>query len=119
MLVGGHAIANTNYDVGNGSIWLTNVECTGKEKRLVDCPATLFEQDDCDHAQDAAVHCVEYPTCLNGAIRLSGIAFNEGLLEVCYNNTWGTVCIDGFDSVDATVACSQLGLAGKFKHNFL
>ena len=111
--IGGHAIANTNFHVGNGSIWLTNVECTGKEKKLANCPATLIEQDDCVHAQDASVHCVEPPTCRNGAIRLSGITFNEGLVEVCHNNIWGTVCIDKFGAVDATIACLQLGFRGK------
>jgi deleted-in-malignant-brain-tumors protein 1 len=34
---------------------------------------------------------------------------NEGILEVQYNRTWGTVCADNFDIVDARVACSMLG----------
>ena len=31
-----------------------------------------------------------------------------GLLEVCFNNAWGTVCDSSFDDRDAIVACSQL-----------
>ena len=44
--------------------------------------------------------------------------FMEGTVLVCYNNTYGTVCDDHWDELEARVVCSHLGYpgAGKILH---
>ena len=55
--------------------------------------------------------------CTNGDIRLVGGTSNlEGRVEICDSNAWGTVCDDSWGTIDANVACRQLGFgrSGQF-----
>ena len=40
---------------------------------------------------------------------MGGKTTREGRVEICFNNIWGSVCDDGWDTRDAAVACRQLG----------
>ena len=49
-------------------------------------------------------------TCEDWDIRLQdGSTPNEGRVELCYNNHWGTICDDLWDNDDARVVCRQAG----------
>ena len=51
--------------------------------------------------------------CTQGDIRLvAGSASNEGRVEVCNQNQWGSICDMGWDLTDARVACCHAGYSG-------
>ena len=70
-----------------------------------------------DHAYIIIVHGVMSSNCTDGDVRLVGGSSDyEGLVEVCVNNVWGTICYgtsrysyNYWHQSDGAVVCRQLG----------
>ena len=47
----------SGFTNGAGQIWLDNVQCSGTETRLIDCPANALGTHNCVHTEDAGIRC--------------------------------------------------------------
>ena len=65
MSIDATALSSATFGQGSGPIILDNVQCTGREARLFDCPANPIGRHDCVHSEDASVRCTLTRECIN------------------------------------------------------
>ena len=92
---------------------MNEVHCIGNESALSDCPFAGWGVHNCDHGEDAGVVCGNTLTAAPPVllVRLGNSnGTYSGRVEVKRDNesTWGTVCDDSWDLIDAEVICQQL-----------
>ena len=109
---------------------MSDVQCSSSSSKLLECFSKPILYHNCIHSEDAGVSCngkvhryqsleiiistvhsfINTVSCTTGELRLAGgnIA-NEGRVEICLNNVWGTVCDYHWGRTEATVVCRQLG----------
>ncbi|XP_042201225.1 deleted in malignant brain tumors 1 protein-like [Callorhinchus milii] len=95
---------SSQYGEGTGPVWINNVQCTGTETHIWKCPHSTVASPS-RSSRDVGVLCSE-----DISIRLmDGGSSCAGRVEIYYKGTWGTVCDDSWGSLEAEVACKQLG----------
>ena len=45
------------FGMGTDQVWMDDIDCTGSEKALAECPHRGFGENDCDHNEDAGLVC--------------------------------------------------------------
>nr|XP_003951939.3 T-cell differentiation antigen CD6 isoform X10 [Pan troglodytes] len=101
---GVQALPGLHFTPGRGPIHRDQVNCSGAEAYLWDCPG-LPGQHYCGHKEDAGVVCSEHQSW-----RLTGGADRcEGQVEVHFRGVWNTVCDSEWYPSEAKVLCQSLG----------
>ena len=117
-LIGASALTDM-FTEGVWYVHIKDLNCTGSESLIWDCPMNGLSQYSCNHYDDAAVvcqckisslllfHCFSVPdvinsNCTTDEVRLTGGSDqHEGRVEYCVNGVWQSICDYEWDDVDA------------------
>jgi deleted-in-malignant-brain-tumors protein 1 len=93
-------------------IILASLNCTGSEVTLADCSRNAYSllDPECFSNDIAELECEEL--CTNGDVRIVGSSDSSyGRVEVCINQTWGTICDSTWNDAAASVICKHQGFS--------
>ncbi|XP_030047907.1 deleted in malignant brain tumors 1 protein [Microcaecilia unicolor] len=83
---------------------LDDVNCTGDEASLLDCPSQRLGKHNCQRGEEAGVNCTD-PV----QVKLTdGSSPCAGRVELLLHGSWGSVCVNDWDRNNANVVCRQL-----------
>ena len=127
---GAIAPSATHYSSSTSSHKMIDVNCTGTETSIINCPYNGYTSYSCSIGRDANVFCgkcafenllylsfiiiaigVSSGNCTAGSVRLVGGSNQyEGRVEVCVNQAWSSVCTySGWNKKSAKIICNQVG----------
>ncbi|XP_067319360.1 deleted in malignant brain tumors 1 protein-like [Anolis sagrei] len=96
------AATGVRFGQGSGPIWMDQVNCTGEEKVLKECPQEKSLNLTCDHRNYAGVECA--------VLRLvDGHNRCAGKVELLHEGQWRMVYNEGLGDKEARVVCRYLG----------
>ncbi|XP_072411945.1 scavenger receptor cysteine-rich domain-containing protein DMBT1-like [Chiloscyllium punctatum] len=103
----GHALEtykSSQYEESDGRPWVHDIQCHGQEFQLRDCRISGPLNSSVTDSSNVVILCSEHIQ-----LRVSdGGSRCAGRVEIYYNGTWGSVCDDSWDMIDAEVVCKQL-----------
>ncbi|XP_077408214.1 scavenger receptor cysteine-rich type 1 protein M130-like isoform X2 [Vanacampus margaritifer] len=99
-----HISTGTEFGHGSGHMWSAQIECSGVESTLAQCPQSSFHERSCNTTSLAGVVCSD-----SLEVRLVGSAIEcTGRVEVRHGNAWHPLCDDGWDLAKADLVCDRL-----------
>ncbi|XP_032085777.1 LOW QUALITY PROTEIN: lysyl oxidase homolog 2 [Thamnophis elegans] len=132
----------SKYGKGEGTIWLDNLYCTGRESSIAQCTSNGWGVSDCKHTEDVSVLCSEkripgfrfedplLNQIENTNIKVEDVRIRavfsasrkripvaEGYVEIKEGGTWKQICDKNWTNKNSRVVCGMFGFPSEKKYN--